>query len=59
MTKEKPQKTYPATTLTRERVLTFRVDFDQLDALKRTARSNGVSVSRLIRDAVQKIGVDK
>lgn len=59
MMKEKPQKTYPATILTRERVLTFRVDFDQLDALKRTARSNGVSVSRLIRDAVQKIGVDK
>lgn len=38
--------------VTRERVLTVRVDFDQLDTLKRTARSNGTTVSTLIRDAL-------
>jgi len=36
----------------RERVLTFRVTFDQLDTLKRTARSNGTTVSTLIREAI-------
>jgi uncharacterized protein (DUF1778 family) len=40
------------TTATRERVLTFRVDFDQLDTLKRAARNNGTSVSTLIREAL-------
>lgn len=38
--------------VTRERVLTVRVDFDQLDTLKRAARSNGTTVSTLIRDAL-------
>jgi predicted DNA binding CopG/RHH family protein len=38
--------------VTRERVLTVRVDFDQLDTLKRTARSKGTTVSTLIRDAL-------
>jgi|688.fasta_scaffold158058_4 hypothetical protein len=40
------------TTAARERVLTVRVTFDQLDTLKRTARSNGTTVSTLIRDAL-------
>jgi uncharacterized protein (DUF1778 family) len=33
----------------RERVLTFRVDFDTLDTLKRAARANNTTVSELIR----------
>ena len=37
---------------TRERVLTFRVTFDQLDTLKRTAKANGTTVSRIIREAI-------
>lgn len=37
---------------TRERVLAFRVTFDQLDALKRTARNNGTTVSTVIRKAL-------
>lgn len=40
------------TTATRERMLTVRVTFDQLDTLKRTARSNGTTVSTLIREAL-------
>jgi hypothetical protein len=40
------------TTAARERVLTVRVTFDQLDTLKRTARSKGTTVSTLIRDAL-------
>ena len=40
------------TTAARERVLTVRVTFDQLDTSNRTARSNGTTVSTLIRDAL-------
>ena len=40
------------TTPGRERVLTFRVTFDELDALKRTARNNGTTVSGLVREAI-------
>jgi len=38
--------------LFRERVLTFRVTFDELDQLKRTARNNGTTVSTIIREAL-------
>lgn len=38
--------------VTRERVLTVRVDFDQLDTLKRTAKAKGTTVSTLIREAL-------
>jgi hypothetical protein len=34
----------------RERVLTVRVTFDYLDALKRTAKNNGTTVSELVRE---------
>ncbi len=37
---------------TRERVLAFRVTFDQLDTLKRTAKANGTTVSTVIRQAI-------
>ena len=40
------------TTAARERVLSFRVTFDQLDTLKRSAKANGTTVSTLIRDAL-------
>jgi len=33
----------------RERVLTVRVTFDELDQLKRAARSQGTTVSELLR----------
>ena len=36
----------------RERVLTFRVTFDQLDTLKRSAKAKGTTVSTLIRQAI-------
>lgn len=36
--------------VTRERVLTVRVTFDQLDLLKRTARERNVSLSDLVRE---------
>lgn len=42
----------------RERVLTFRVTFDELDALKRTARNNGTTVSGLVREAISTGGYD-
>lgn len=44
--KNKPEKTPTA----RERVLTVRVTFDQLDQLKRIARERNVSVSDLVRE---------
>lgn len=37
---------------TRERVLTFRVTFDQLDQLKRTAKDKGTTVTDVIREAL-------
>jgi len=45
-------RTTPHPPATRERVLTVRVDFDQLDTLKRAAKSNGTTVSTLIREAL-------
>lgn len=44
---------------TRERVLTFRVTFDQLDQLKRSAKDKGTNVSTVIREALSKIGADR
>lgn len=44
--RNKPEKT------ARERVLTVRVTFDQLDVLKRTAKNRGTTVSRVIREAL-------
>lgn len=43
---------------TREQVLTFRVSFDQLDHLKRTAKNNGTTVSNVIREALEKQTTD-
>jgi uncharacterized protein (DUF1778 family) len=40
---------------TRERVLAFRVTFDQLDTLKRTAKAKGTNVSTVIREALSKV----
>lgn len=40
---------------TRERVLTFRVTFDQLDQLKRSAKDKGTTVSTVIREALSKV----
>ena len=42
----------PTPSATRERVLSFRVTFDQLDTLKRTAKAKGTTVSSLIRAAL-------
>ena len=40
---------------TRERVLSFRVTFEDLDTLKRTAKNNGTTVSAVIRKALEKV----
>ena len=48
--KNDQKKTLP--TPGRERVLTVRVSFDQLDQLKRTAKDNGTTLSTLIREAL-------
>lgn len=40
---------------TRERVLAFRVTFEDLDTLKRTAKNNGTTVSAVIRQALEKV----
>ena len=50
--KNHPKNSLPTPGLFRERVLTFRVTFDQLDQLKRTARNNGTTVSQVIREAL-------
>ena len=50
--KNSPKNSLPTPGLFRERVLTFRVTFDQLDQLKRTARNNGTTVSQVIREAL-------
>lgn len=50
--KNRQKKTLATPGLFRERVLTFRVTFDQLDQLKRTARNNGTTVSDVIRQAL-------
>ena len=50
--KNSPKNSLPTPGLFREHTLTFRVTFDQLDHLKRTARNNGTTVSQVIRDAI-------
>ena len=40
---------------TRERVLTVRVTFQDLDTLKRKARKDGTTVSTVIRQALEKV----
>lgn len=40
---------------TRERVLAFRVTFQDLDTLKRKARKDGTTVSTIIRKALEKV----
>ena len=40
---------------TRERVLAFRVTFQDLDTLKRQARKDGTTVSTIIRQALEKV----
>jgi predicted DNA binding CopG/RHH family protein len=52
MKTEKKSLPTPGLFPVRERVLTFRVTFDQLDQLKRTAKSNGTTVSTIIRELV-------
>lgn len=46
-------KKQPISKQTRERVLTFRVSFDQLDQLKRSAREQGQTVSGIIRQRLR------
>ena len=41
--------------VTRERVLAFRVTFQDLDTLKRKARKDGTTVSTIIRQALEKV----
>lgn len=50
--KNSPKNSLPTPGLFRERVLTFRVTFDQLDQLKRTAKDNGTTVTAVIREAL-------
>ncbi|MFZ1694941.1 MAG: ribbon-helix-helix domain-containing protein [Flavobacteriales bacterium] len=40
---------------TRERVLTVRVTFQDLDTLKRKARKEGTTMSTIIRQALEKV----
>lgn len=40
---------------TRERVLSFRVTFHDLDTIKRKARKDGTTVSTVIRQALEKV----
>ena len=53
--KNHPKNSLPTPGLFRERVLTFRVTFDQLDQLKRTAKDNGTNVTTIIREALSKV----
>ena len=53
--KNDQKKTLATPGLFRERVLTFRVTFDQLDQLKRTAKDNGTNVTTIIREALSKV----
>lgn len=53
--KNNRKKTLATPGLFRERVLTFRVTFDQLDQLKRTAKDNGTNVTTIIREALSKV----
>ena len=50
--KKSPKNSLPTPGLFRERVLTFRVTFDQLDQLKRAAKANGTTVTEIIREAL-------
>ncbi len=53
--KNSPKNSLPTPGLFRERVLTFRVTFDQLDQLKRIAKDNGTNVTTIIREALSKV----
>ncbi len=50
--KNDQKKTLDTPGLFREHTLTFRVTFDQLDQLKRTARNKRATVSDIIREAL-------
>ena len=50
--KNSPKNSLPTPGLFREHTLTFRVTFDQLDQLKRTARNKRATVSDIIREAL-------
>ncbi len=50
--KNRQKKTLDTPGLFREHTLTFRVTFDQLDQLKRTARNSRTTVSQVIREAL-------
>ena len=50
--KNDEKKTLDTPGLFREHTLTFRVTFDQLDQLKRTARNKRATVSDIIREAL-------
>lgn len=53
--KNRQKKTLDTPGLFREHTLTFRVTFDQLDQLKRTAKDNGTNVTTIIREALSKV----
>jgi uncharacterized protein (DUF1778 family) len=57
MNKHKHQDKQPDQ-LSRERVLTFRVTFDQLDTLKRAAKQSSTTVSTVIREALSKVDAE-
>ena len=50
--KNSPKNSLATPGLFREHTLTFRVTFDQLDQLKRTARNNRTTVSQVIREVL-------
>jgi hypothetical protein len=50
--KNRQKKTLDTPGLSREHTLTFRVTFDHLDQLKRTAKNNGTTVSDVIRQVL-------
>ena len=50
--KNSPKNSLPTPGLFREHTLKLRVTFDELDQLKRTARNNGTTVSKIIREAL-------
>ena len=50
--KNSPKNSLPTPGLFREHTLKLRVTFDQLDQLKRNAKANGTTVSKIIREAL-------
>lgn len=50
------KKAQPTSKQARERVLTFRVSFDQFDQLKRAAREQRTTVSGLVRQTLDNSG---